>query len=132
MPKDLLPQRKPVMKVPATPQNVNTFGDIFGGWLMGQVDIAGGILAIERSGGRVATRAVSNFQFLKPVKVGDLVLCYGEVIRVGRTSITVDMEVYVERRRPPEYHAEVHKVADASIVYVALDPDGKARPVAPA
>ncbi|MGQ0657748.1 MAG: acyl-CoA thioesterase [Chromatiales bacterium] len=132
VPQDPLPDRAPVMKIPAMPQDVNPSGDIFGGWLMSQVDMAGAILAIERSCGRVATRAVREFQFLKPVKVGDLVLCYAEVTRVGNTSITVDVHVYVERRQPPEYDAETHRVAEASLVYVALDAAGNARPVPPA
>lgn len=120
-----------MVKIPAGPQDVNAAGDIFGGWLMSQVDVAGAIRAIERSRGRVATRAVREFQFLKPVKVGDLVLCYAEVSRVGHTSITVDVHVYVERRAQPEYEAETHRVAEASLVYVALDAAGDTRPVPP-
>lgn len=126
-----LPAGVPTLKVPAGPQNVNIAGDVFGGWLMSQVDIAGAVRAMERARGRVATVAVNAFRFFKPVKVSDLVLCYADIVRVGRTSITVDVVVYVERRVPPEFTACTLKVAQATLVYVALDRDGNGRVVPP-
>ncbi len=128
---DVLPAVEPALKIPARPQDVNMYGDIFGGWLMSQVDMAGAMRAIERSRGRVATRAVSDFQFLKPVKVGDMVLAYADIEHVGRTSLVIDVHVYVERRTPPDFEAIVQKVAEARLVYVAMNADGSARPVPP-
>ena len=114
------------LRVPATPENTNTGGDIFGGWIMGQVDIAGSIPAVNCSRGRVVTVAVKNFIFHKPVFAGDMVNIYADIIRIGRTSITVSAEVYVERNpRTPE----VVKVAEATVVYVAVDDAGRPRPV---
>jgi acyl-CoA thioesterase YciA len=128
---DQLPDGEPALKIPARPQDVNIFGDIFGGWLMSQVDIAGAMCAIDRSRGRVATRAVSNFQFLRPVKVADLVLLYAEVVKVGNTSVTVDVAVYIERHQQPTYDVIVQKVAEARLVYVAVNEDGTPRMVLP-
>jgi acyl-CoA thioesterase YciA len=97
---------------------------------MSQVDIAGAMCAIDRSRGRVATRAVSNFQFLRPVKVADLVLLYADIATVGNTSITVDVTVFIERHRRPSYDVVVQKVAEARLVYVAVNDDGTPRSVA--
>jgi acyl-CoA thioesterase YciA len=108
------------------PADTNPQGDIFGGWLMSQVDIAGSILAVQRAQGRVATVAVHNFQFLKPVYVGDLVSCYAQLEQEGRTSVRVGVEVYSERERDPD---SVKKVASASITYVAVDSDSRPRPL---
>ena len=84
-----LPKREPVLRVVPMPSDVNQHGDIFGGWIMSQVDIAGGIVAARRAHGRVATVAVNEFTFKQPVSVGDLVSFYSRVVRVGRTSVTV-------------------------------------------
>jgi len=121
-----LSDREPVLRVVAMPGEENTGGSIFGGWLMGQVDIAAGIVAIRRAAGRVATVAVNNFQFRKPVLAGDLVSCYAEVIHVGRTSMRIHVDVYVQRHlsRPETLHA-----ATAELTYVALDDDRRPRPV---
>ncbi|MGH8727626.1 MAG: acyl-CoA thioesterase [Burkholderiales bacterium] len=110
------------------PSDANYVGDIFGGWIMSQVDIAGSIPALRRAKGRVATIAVNSFQFKQPVLVGDLVSFYAKVIRVGNTSITVDVEVYAQRRRSEE---ECVKVTEAVLTYVAVDSNRKPRPVPP-
>ena len=113
-----LPEAEPTTRVLAMPADTNPAGDIFGGWIMSQVDIAGGIAAGRRAGMRVATVAVKSFAFKKPVYVGDLISCYARVIEVGKTSITVDVEVYAERNRHPK---DVVRVTEAVLTYVALD-----------
>jgi acyl-CoA thioesterase YciA len=117
-------ERQLTIRVLAMPADTNPAGDIFGGWLMSQVDIAGSILAIQVAQGRVVTVAVHDFQFLKPVLVGDLVSCYAEVERRGRTSIRVRVEVFAERERDPR---TVDQVAAASITYVGVDEDRRPR-----
>ena len=121
-----LPQREPTLRVVAMPSDANYAGDIFGGWLMGQVDIAGSVPALHRARGRVATIAVNSFVFKQPIFVGDLVSFYASIIRVGRTSLTVDVEVYVQR--DPE-NPTCHKVTEATLTYVAVGEDRKPRPV---
>ena len=118
--------RVPVLRLPATPQDTNAGGDIFGGWLMAQVDIAGSIPAVLRADGRVVTAAVRSMSFLKPVRVGDLVSLYAEVTEVGRSSMRVAVEAWVQRRRP---RPEAMRVAEAELVYVAIDDRGRPRPV---
>ena len=114
-----LPQGKePTLRVVPMPADENQAGDIFGGWIMSQVDVAGSVAAVRVARGRVATVAVNSFQFTQPVLVGDLVSFYAEVVRVGRTSITVNVEVYAQRRPERE---EVVKVTEATLTYVALD-----------
>ena len=114
-----LPQdREPTLRVIPLPADANHTGDIFGGWIMAQVDLAGSVPATRLASGRVATVAVNSFVFKKPVFVGDLVSFYAEVVRVGRTSITVNVEVYAQRR--PE-RAECVKVTEATLTYVAVD-----------
>ncbi|HEY0432463.1 MAG TPA: acyl-CoA thioesterase [Chitinophagaceae bacterium] len=107
------------------PSDANYTGDIFGGWIMSQVDIAGSIPAIELARGRVATIAVNSFTFKQPVMIGDVVSFYANVVRVGRTSITVDVEVYARRRM---LH-EMVKVTEATLTYVAVDDKRQPRPV---
>jgi acyl-CoA thioesterase YciA len=124
-----LPQREPVLRVVPMPADVNQHGDIFGGWIMSQVDITGGILAARRARGRVATVAVNSFTFKEPVSVGDLVTFYGDVVRVGRTSVTIDVEVFAQRN--PDDLVTV-KVTEASLTYVAVGEDGRPRPLPPA
>jgi len=124
----VLPNREPVLRVVPMPADVNQHGDIFGGWIMSQVDIAGGVLAARRARGRVATVAVNSFTFKQPVLVGDLVTFYAEVVRVGRTSVTVDVEVYAQRN--PTDIVTV-KVTEASLTYVAVGADRKPRPIPP-
>jgi len=114
-----LPQGKEVtLRVAPMPADANQSGDIFGGWIMAQVDIAGSIPAVRLAKGRVATVAVNSFQFRQPVLVGDVVSFYAEVIRVGRTSITVNVEVYAQRKPERE---QVVKVTEATLTYVAID-----------
>jgi acyl-CoA thioesterase YciA len=124
---DRLPQdREPTIRVLAMPTDTNAAGDIFGGWIMSQVDIAGSIAAYRRARGRVVTVAVNSFEFHQPVFVGDLISCYAEVTRVGRTSLTLRVEVYAERNRQQE---ECIKVTEATLTYVAVDEQRKPRVV---
>jgi acyl-CoA thioesterase YciA len=118
-----LPPQQPVMRQMALPGDANIHGDVFGGWIMAQVDIAGSIPAVRRANGRVATIAVNAFVFQKPVFVGDLVSFYATIVRVGHTSITVDVQVYAERNTINE----VVKVTEATLTYVATDADRKPR-----
>lgn len=124
-----LPDKQPVLRVMPMPADVNAAGDIFGGWVMAQVDIAGGVVAMRRARGRVATVAVNAFLFRQPISVGDVVSFYADIVKVGRTSITVDVQVYAERH--PEDPLIV-RVTEATLTYVALDREGGKRPVPPA
>ena len=122
-----LPQDKqPALRVMPMPADLNPAGDVFGGWVMSMADIAGAIPAVRRARSRVTTVAVNSFTFKQPVSVGDLVSFYAEVTAVGRTSITVDVEVFAER--DPE-NPVVVKVTEARLTYVALDDKGRKRPV---
>ena len=123
-----LPDKQPAIRVAAMPANTNSAGTIFGGWIMSQVDIAGSIAALARARGRVVTVAVNSFEFHKPVFAGDLVSCYSEVIKVGRTSITVKVEVYAQRNPG---NLETVKVTEAELTFVALDENRKPRSVPP-
>ena len=120
--------RDPVLKIPATPAHTNAGGDIFGGWLMSQIDIAGSIPAVLRAKGRVVTASVKSLTFLKPVLVGDLISIYAEISRVGRSSITVVVEAYAQRNAKSP---ECVKVSEAELVYVAIDNNGRPQPVGP-
>ncbi len=117
--------REPAVRTLTMPADANASGDIFGGWLLSQMDIAGGIAAHDLAHGRVATVAVEAMEFHLPVYVGDLVSCYAEVTRVGRTSITVHVETEAKRRDT----GETIKVTEGIFVYVALDENGRPRPV---
>jgi len=123
-----LPQREPTIRVAAMPSDANYTGDIFGGWLMGQVDIAGSIPALHRAKGRVATIAVNSFVFRQPIFVGDVVSFYTRIVKVGTTSITVEVEVYAQR--DPAKPICV-KVTEATLTYVAVGEDRKPRVVPP-
>ena len=124
---DTLPRdREPTIRVLAMPTDTNAAGDIFGGWIMSQVDIAGSIAAFRRARGRVVTVAVNSFEFHQPVFVGDLISCYAEVIRIGRTSLSVRVEVYAERNRRSE---ECIKVTEATLTFVAVDENRRPRVV---
>ena len=123
-----LPQNKiPVIRVPAMPADLNEGGTVFGGWIMSQVDIAGSIPAAERAGGAVVTRAVDSFEFKRPVYAGDLISCYAEVVAVGRTSITVHVEVYSQHMI--KGIVSTSAVTEANLVYVAVDENGRPRAV---
>lgn len=123
-----LPDKQPTLRVIPMPADLNPAGDVFGGWIMAQVDLAGGELAHRRARGRVATVAVNSFQFKQPVSVGDVVSFYADVVGVGRTSITVAVEVYAERN--PSKPITV-KVTEATLTFVALNADGSKREVPP-
>lgn len=119
-----------LLRTLAMPADTNPSGDIFGGWIMSQMDMAGGILAKQVAQGRVVTVAVESIHFIKPVYVGDVVCCYGKVIQVGTTSITVDLEVWVRRVSAPEGGKDYHyKVTRAAFTYVAVDEHGEKRPI---
>jgi acyl-CoA thioesterase YciA len=128
-PATTLPQREPTIRVAAMPSDANYTGDIFGGWLMGQVDVAGSIPALHRAKGRVATVAVNSFVFKQPIFVGDVVSFYTRIVKVGTTSITVEVEVYAQR--DPAKPVCV-KVTEATLTYVAVGEDRKPRVVPPA
>ena len=113
-----------VLKVIPMPADCNANGDIFGGWVMAQVDLAGSVLPARRAQGRMATVAVNEFIFKQPVRIGDLLSFYSEITRVGRTSITVSVEVYAERMRSQGAYT---KVTEAQLTYVAIDENGKPR-----
>jgi acyl-CoA thioesterase YciA len=121
-----LPAKQPALRVMPMPADANQNGDIFGGWIMSQVDIAGGTVAGRLARGRVATVAVKEFVFKQPVQIGDLLSFYVDVERIGTTSITVTVEVYAERRPSAP---EVVKVTEATLTYVAIDGAGQCRPV---
>jgi acyl-CoA thioesterase YciA len=115
-----------VMRVMPLPADTNGNGDIFGGWLMAQVDLAGAVLPLRIARGRIATVAVNQFLFKQAVSVGDLLSFYARVERIGNTSVTVHVEVYAERD-PANLH--VVKVTEANLTYVAIDGNGKPRPI---
>ena len=123
-----LPDEEPALRVVPMPADANYHGDIFGGWIMSQVDIAGSIPASRRARGRIATVAVNSFVFKQPVLIGDLVSFYARITRVGRTSITVDVEVFAQRDPAEELCV---RVTEASLTYVAVGPDRKPREVPP-
>ena len=115
-----------VMRVMPMPADANGNGDIFGGWIMAQVDVAGSILPARIAKGRIATVAVNQFIFKQPVSIADLLSFYARVERIGTTSVTVNVEVYAERN-PANLH--VVKVTEANLTYVAIDRDGRPRPI---
>lgn len=122
-----LPDEQPVLRVMPMPSDANVFGDVFGGWIMSHVDVAGGIAAHRRAGGRVATVAVTSFTFKQPVSAGDLVSFYARLLQYGKTSVTVDVEVFAERRS--KGFGEVVRVTEAQLVFVALDDEGNKRDI---
>lgn len=124
-----LPEGQPILRMVPMPSDTNYAGDIFGGWIMSQVDMAGSIPAIRRAGGRVATVAVNSFVFKQPVLVGDLVSFYADVIKVGRTSITVDVSVYAQRGAREGGEEICIKVTEAVLTYVAIDNNRRPRAV---
>lgn len=128
---ELPADREPVIRIIPMPKDTNPNGDIFGGWIMSHVDLAGSIVAAARIRGRMATVAVNQFTFKHPVYVGDLVSIYGNVEHVGTTSLTVYVEVFVQRSTLGPFSGEVVRVTDASVTYVALDENGRPTPVPP-
>jgi acyl-CoA thioesterase YciA len=115
-----------VLKVIPMPADSNVNGDIFGGWVMAQVDLAGSVIPARIAKGRIATVAVNQFVFKQAVKMGDLLSFYAEVERIGTTSVTVKVEVYAQRMRQPE---PIIKVTEANLTYVAIDDSGKPRKI---
>lgn len=127
-----LPENEePTLRVSPSPSDTNATGDIFGGWIMSQVDIAGGIVAARHARGRVATVAVNAFTFKKPVYVADVVSFYAKLVKVGTTSLTVDVTVYAERNWSTSMPGEIVVVTEALLTYVALDNSGRKRAVPP-
>ena len=119
-----------ILRTLAMPADTNANGDIFGGWIMSQMDIAGGILAKETARSRVVTVAVDGFKFLKPVKVGDVVCCYGRVQRIGTTSIAIELEVWIKQiTAETEQDWPRFKVTQAVFTYVAIDAAGKKKTI---
>jgi len=124
-----LPQGMPTLRVAPMPADANFHGDIFGGWIMSQVDIAGAIPASRRARGRVATVAVNSFTFKEPVLIGDVVSFFATIVREGRTSITVDVQVYAQR---DPHDLITVKVTEATLTYVAVGEDRRPRELPPA
>ena len=120
----LLPQKNCALRVVPQPSDANVHGDVFGGWIMAQVDIAGSIPASRRANGRVATVAVNSFIFKQPVFVGDLLSFYADIVKTGTTSITVSVEVFAQRMSLSE---ELVKVTEATLTYVATDKERRPR-----
>jgi len=118
-------RRDPIVRTVPQPADMNGNGDIFGGWVLSQMDVAGGALAAKVAQGRVATVAITAMTFVEPIKVGDMVSIYGEVEKIGRTSITIGLETVVQRR-----HGNTHiRVTHGTFVFVAIDEEGKPRAV---
>ena len=127
---DQTAKKDPSLRTVAMPGDANPSGDIFGGWIMSQMDIAGAIMAKEVARGRVVTVAAESIVFHKPVKVGDVVCCYGQLIRVGKSSISINLEIWVKPiLRETEERCPKFKVTDAKFTYVAVDESGKKRMV---
>jgi len=118
-------RRDPIVRTVPQPADMNGNGDIFGGWVLSQMDVAGGALAARVAKGRVATVAITAMTFVEPIKVGDMVSIYGEVQKVGRTSITIDLETVVQRRTGT---TDI-RVTHGTFVFVAIDEEGKPRAV---
>jgi acyl-CoA thioesterase YciA len=125
---DRPPGQEPALRTLAMPADANAYGDIFGGWVMAQMDLGGWVPARERARGRVATVAMDAVRFHKPVFVGDLVSVYAWVAKVGKSSITVKVETWATRK----HDTEQVRVTEGTLVYVAIDDDGKPRQLPPA
>jgi acyl-CoA thioesterase YciA len=122
------PHGELTVRLAAMPADTNANGDIFGGWVLSQMDHAGGIAAAERAQGRVATVAVDAMTFIRPVKIGDVLCVYTSIDRVGRTSMRIHIEAWAQR-----FHTHGReKVTDAHFTFVAIDENGRSRPVPPA
>ena len=119
------PDAEPALRTLAMPADANPNGDIFGGWVLAQMDLAGGVAAARRAGGRTVTVAVEAMRFHAPIAVGDLVTCYAEVVKTGTTSITVDIQTWARRRRG----TVEAKVTEGTFIYVAIDDNGRPRPL---
>jgi acyl-CoA thioesterase YciA len=120
-------EMEPALRLVAMPKDTNPEGDIFGGWIMSQVDLAGTVIASQRAQSRIVTVKVTDFIFKEPVYVGDLVTCYGKIEKIGTTSITVKVVVCAQRNR---YEKSCIKVTEATVVYVAIDKHGNPMEIA--
>jgi len=125
-PSRLSDDRELVLRVMPMPADVNGNGDIFGGWVMAQVDVAGAVLPYRIAKGRIATVAVNQFIFKQPVSLGDLLSFYAKVTRIGTTSVSVHVDVFAERNPA---NLQVVKVTEADLTYVAIDGEGRPRPL---
>ena len=123
---ELPDERDLTIRVMATPADTNSSGDIFGGWLMSQVDIAASIVARRRAQGRIVTVAVDSFQFRNPVFVGDVISCYAKITRIGKTSLTINVRAFAERQGKSHH---THLVTEADLTYVAVDGQRRPRPL---
>ena len=121
------PGSEPALRVFAMPKDANANGDVFGGWVMSQMDLAGAVPAVDRAGGRIATVAVNAMRFHQPIAVGDLVTCYAAIESVGKTSISVKVETWAKRRLTTDQV----KVTEGTFVYVAIDDRGAKRVLPP-
>jgi acyl-CoA thioesterase YciA len=119
-------RRDPIIRTVPQPADMNGNGDIFGGWVLSQMDVAGGALAAKVATGRVATVAITAMTFVQPIKVGDMVSIYGDVAKIGRSSITIDLETVVQRR----HESTEIRVTHGTFVFVAIDEEGRPRPIA--
>ncbi|MCZ6721376.1 MAG: acyl-CoA thioesterase [Proteobacteria bacterium] len=119
------PGSEPALRTLAMPRDANPNGDIFGGWVVSQMDLAGGVPAAARARGRIVTVSIDAMRFHRPIYIGDLVSCYAEILRVGTTSITVRIKTWAKRRRD----GSLAKVTEGTFVYVAVDEKGRPRPV---
>ena len=121
------PSSEPALRIFAMPKDANANGDVFGGWVMSQMDLAGAVPAVDRAGGRIATVAVNAMRFHQPIAVGDLVTCYATIESVGKTSISVKVETWAKRRRTTDQV----KVTEGTFVYVAINDNGAKRALPP-
>lgn len=119
------PKGKIAIQTLAMPSDTNPYGDIFGGWIVSQMDLAGGVLAKRVANGRIVTVAINSMVFYKPVHVGDLITCHADLEKIGNTSMTIKLEVWCNSHMA----AKRQKVTDGVFVYVAVDDNGKPRPV---
>jgi len=124
---DIEPSGHPIIRTVAMPADLNPSGDVFGGWLVSQMDVAGAVAAAQRARGRVVTVAIDAMVFHQPMRVGDLLSCYGELVRVGRTSVTYRVEAWARRRTEPSGV----KITEGRFTYVAIGPDGRSVAVPP-
>lgn len=125
---DQHPDGDVILRTLAMPADTNANGDIFGGWIMSQLDLAGGILAKEITTGRIVTASVSSITFKKPVSVGDVVCCYGKCVRIGRTSLSIHLEVWIKKINEHSISNPI-KVCEGIFNYVAIDANGKPRSI---
>ncbi len=121
------PNREPAIRVTAMPADANAYGDIFGGWLMSLMDMAAGLVAARHSHGRAVTVAMDGMQFHSPVHVGDEVSVYAQLVKTGRTSMTIDVQTWARDR----HRDDQRKVTEAGFTFVAIDQDRKPRPLDP-